>query len=174
MRDTSRNPFQENIGQETAFLSAAALIVPPFGCWQFANVHTHAQNQSFTSITTFSILIGWHFLNWQLFETQKSWSNQTFWQPGTESTKVQDDKKRKIIYAGWEGGERRLREIWAVWASTCLPPQTHLVPDNSRSFMPQLEVFSSDMLVESESGILVTFIVNVIFQPAREARRMAP
>ena len=121
----------------------------------------HAQNQSFTSITTFSILIGWHFWNWQLFETQKSWSNQTFWQPDTESTKVQDDKKRKIIYAGWEGGERRLREIWAVWASTCLPPQTHLVPVNSRSFMAQLEVFC-DIAVESESGILVTFILKLV------------
>ena len=107
------------------------------------------------------MVIGWHFWNWQLFETQKSWSNQTFWQPDTESTKVQDDKKRKIIYAGWEGGERRLREIWAVWASTCLPPQTHLVPDNSRSFMPQLEVFC-DIAVESESGILVTFILKLV------------
>ena len=42
-----------------------------------------------------------------------------------------------------------------------LAPQTHLVPDHSRSFMAQLEVFC-DIAVESESGILFTLILKLV------------
>ena len=119
MRDTSRNPFQENIGQETAFLSAAALIVPTFGFWQFSNVYmprTYPEpklyfNNNFLRFNWVTFLKLTTFLNTEILI-----------QPDFLTTRVQRFKmtkrekyfERKIINAGWEGGERRLREIWAV------------------------------------------------------------